>query len=158
LTFGASNITVTNNSTVAWAAGSTFGLNLDRRDSNDVNCLVLPIQLAAITANGDVISAIRPGVDGALEYAEYVTTTPVITAGRSATLGIRINSTDVTGFTSALTSANCTTLGSKVAFGLPTASSAISRKDSITVRSTAVTAFAEGQGFILLRIRANMST
>lgn len=160
LTFGASNITVTNNSTVIWPAGATFTLILDRQDGNEAVVITIPImRLQDITTTGDVVSAVRPGIDGVIEYAEFVVSQPVTTAARAATLGVRLNaSTDLTSMTAALTSANCTPLGAVIPFGLPTANQAITRRDSLTIRSSAVTAFAEGSGFILLRVRKTIST
>jgi hypothetical protein len=157
LTFGASNITVTNNSTVAWAAGSSFVLVLDRQDGNEAILMQIPVNLAAITAAGDVVTEIRPGVAGTIEYAEFVVAERVTTAARAATLNFEIGTTDVTAMTCALTSANCGTLGAAVAFALPTGANVLTPASKLSVEAASVTAFAEGRGFINLRIRKSVS-
>lgn len=157
LTFGASNITVTNNSTVAWAAGSSFVLNLDRQDGNEAIVLQIPVNLAAITGAGDVMTEIKPGVAGTIEYAEFVVTERVTTASKAATLNFEIGTTDVTAMTAALTSANCGTLGAVVAFALPTGANVLTPASKLSVEAASVTAFAEGRGFINLRIRKSVS-
>ncbi len=156
-TFGASNITVTNNSSVTWAAGSSVYLNFDRQDGNDVVTLQIPVFLAAITGAGDVVTDIRPGVAGTLEYWEFVVTQPVTTAAKLATLNMEIDTTNVVGADLALTSANCTPLGKVAASGAPTSANVLVPESTLSVEAASVTAFAEGSGFLNIRIRKTPS-
>lgn len=154
LSFGSSDITVTNSTGATIAAGTKFILNVDVADGNDVIVLTLPIKLAAITGAGDVVTEIRPGVDGKIENVEFVVTSPVTTASKAATLNLEINTTDVTGGTVALTSAAATPLGKVISnTASPSANNTISKKDKLSVEAASVTAFAEGEGYLLVRIR-----
>jgi hypothetical protein len=158
LTFGASNITVTNNSTVNWLAGSKFTLNLDQVDGTEVVFVQIPFSsLVHIAANGDCVTDMRLGLDGTIEYAEFVCTQAVTTAARAATLNFEIGTTDVTGMTCALTSANLATRGVVVPFALPTGANRIRPTDTFSVEAASVTAFAEGAGYINMRVRLQPS-
>lgn len=158
LAFGASLVTVTNNSGATWPAGARFVLGLDRQDGNECVVLTIPISnLADIAANGDVVTEMRPGIDGVIEYAEFVCTRQVTTAARSATLNLEIGTVDVTGMTCALTSANLATRGVVVPFTLPTGANTLTRASRLSVEAAAVTAFAEGAGHINIRVRKSVS-
>jgi len=153
LTFGASDITVTNNTGATILAGTAFVLNLDVEDANDVVILTLPITLAAITGANDVVNNIRPGINGIIESVEFVVQQAVTTAGRAATLNLEINTTNVIGGTVALTSAAATPLGAVIAGSDITAANVITKADTLSVEAASVTAFAEGSGYLLVRIR-----
>lgn len=155
-TYGASNITVTNSSGVTWPAGATFSVNLDTVDAPGAMLITVPnIRLAAISANQDWIT-LRPGVDGVIEYAEFMVSTPATTASRAATLNLKINSTLVTGASVALTSANATPAFTTVVGTAATANNVITKYDSLVVNASGVTAFAEGDGALFIRIRPNV--
>lgn len=120
---------------------------------------IWPIQifLAAITSAVDVVTEVTPGFAFELVSATFVVTQPVTTGSKLATLNFEIGSTNVTGGTVALTSANCTPLGVKVAGAAITAGYTGSATDTISVEASSVTAFAEGSGVLLLAIR-NLDT
>lgn len=151
--FGASEITVTNSSGFTWAAGTEVSLSLDQRDGNDVVILQLPINLAAVTAAGDVLTELRPGIYGTIEYVEFAVTQPVTTAAKLASLNLEIDTTNVTGGVVALTSANATPLGKVIAGTAITAANTITPDSKISVEASDVTAFVEGQGVLFIRIR-----
>jgi hypothetical protein len=154
LAFGASLITVTNSSGATLPAGTKFILNVDQADGNDVLFLTLPITLAAITGAGDVVTEIRPGVDGVIENVEFVVTSPVTTAAKAATLNLEIGTTDVTGGTIALTSAAATPLGKVItSAAAPSAGNTLTKASKLSVEASSVTAFAEGTGYLVIRIR-----
>jgi len=150
---GASTITVTNSTGASLAAGSRVRVYVELVDGNDVMLLTLPITLASITGAGDVVTEIRPGVDGTIENVEFVVTVPVTTGSKAATLNLEIDTTNVTGGTVALTSAACTPLGAVVAGAAITAENRLYRKSKLSVEAASVTAFAEGAGYLLVRIR-----
>jgi hypothetical protein len=153
VSFGASNITITNQSGYSWPAGTKVDLYFDLVKGKARIPLVIPLPpLAGITA-ADIITDMRPGIEGDIEYAEFVTTVAVTTAAKAATLNFEIGTTDVTGLTLALTSATVTPKGKVLPFGLPTANKRLTRESKLSLEASAVTAFAEGEGYINLYIR-----
>jgi hypothetical protein len=153
LNFGASNITVTNNSGVTWPAGSSFFLNLDQVDNNARQTLSIPVNLAAISGAGDVVTEIRPGIAGTIEAVEFLVTERATTASKAATLNLEIGTTDVTGGALALTTTNCGTLGASVAGTTITANNTLTRDSLLSVEAASVTAFSEGRGVLLVHVR-----
>lgn len=152
LSFGSSTITVTNNTGATLAAGTTVKMYYASRRGNNVMTIQVPIYLAGVSA-ADVVSALRPGVDGYIENLEWIQGRPVTTGSKLATLSAKINSTVVTGGAVALTSALCTPLGARVAGSQVTAANRITKKDSLTIVAASVTTFVEGDGFLNIRIR-----
>ena len=152
IVYGASNITVTNKSASTWKAGSKITLQADMRDGNLVEIISLPIDLTAITANGDVITEMRPGIAGTIEYIEYVNIKAPTTAAKLATLNVEIGTVDVTGAPLALTSANLATRGVVIG-AVPTGNNVLKKESKLSIEATGVTAFVEGSGVLNLRIR-----
>lgn len=152
VSFGASTITVTNNSGATIAAGTKVDLFCNQVDGNLAETFAFPIELASVAA-ADVVSAFRPGVDGVIENIEFVVNKPVTTASKLATLSLKIGSTAVTGGAVALTSALATPQGARIAGSQITAANRIAKKDSLTVVAASVTAFVEGNGTLYVRIR-----
>lgn len=157
VSFGSSDITVTNSSGETWAAGTEVILHFDRVDANDVMTLAFPINLASITTAMDVVTDFRPGVDGVIEDICFVTNAPVTTASKLATLNLEIGTTNVTGGTVALTSAACTPMGKVVQGADITANNTLTRESKISLEASSVTAFAEGSGTVFVRIRKTKS-
>lgn len=150
--FGASNITVTNNTTQTLVAGSVISITIPT-NSGPAILIQIPVQLAAIGGNVDVVTAMSPGIDCALEYDEFIVTTPVTTAAKLATISPFINAVAVTGGAIALTSANATPLGKVIAGSAITALNILKGSDTLSFKATAVTAFVEGQGVLNVRLR-----
>jgi hypothetical protein len=121
-----------------------------------VQTVAIPIILASL-ANGDVLTNYTPGYKFKLLSASVAVSKPATTAAKAATLNLEIGTTDVTGGVVALTSANSTPLGALVAGTAITALNTGSATDTISVEASAVTAFAEGEGFLLLKLQ-NMDT
>lgn len=151
VSFDASEITITNRSGESWAAGTKVDIYLDVTENRRQVVTLAIGPLAGITA-ADLITDMRLGLDGYLVYAEFVTTVAVTTASKAATLNFEIGSTDVTGMTLALTSATVTPKGKVLAFGLPTANNRITKESLLSLEASAVTAFAEGEGYINLHV------
>lgn len=156
VSFGATEITVTNLTGTSLAAGSEIVLMLDKVEDGNVVLLQIPVDLAAITAAGDVVTDIRPGVDGVIENVEFLVTKPVTTAAKAADLNLEIGTTNVTGGVVALTSAAATPLGKTIAGSAITAENTIKRDDKLSVEAANVTAFVEGTGLLLVRIRQGL--
>lgn len=152
VSFGASNITITNRSGYNWAVGTQVDLHFAVKSGNR-RCVTVPLPPMSGWTAADIVTETYPGIDGDLEYAEFVTTVAVTTAGKAATLNFEIGTTDVTGMTLALTSANATPKGTVLGFGLPTAAYTLSRSSKLSVEASSVTAFSEGEGYLNLYIR-----
>ncbi len=115
----------------------------------------IPIEHVAITAAGDVVTEIRPGVYGNIEYWEFVVVKPVTTGAKLASLNLEIDTTNVTGGVIALTSAAATPLGKAIAGTAITGANTLTPESKLSIEASAVTAFAEGSGFVNIRIRKN---
>lgn len=111
------------------------------------------VNLADIAAAGDVLTNYVPGYAFKLEKHDFRVSKPVTTAAKLASLNLEINTTDVTGGVIALTSANCTPMGVAVPGTAITAANIGTKTDSFSIEAAAVTAFAEGSGWILVAIR-----
>ncbi len=157
VSFGASLITITNLTGASLAAGSRIALQFDRADGNDVMVLVFPVDLVNITGAGDVVTDFRPGVDGVIENFSFVVNKPVTTGSKLATLNLEIGTTNVTGGTIALTSALATPQGKVIECAAITAANTIGRDDTLSIEAASVTAFSEGTGSLIVRIRRTPS-
>lgn len=116
-----------------------------------------PVNLASITGAGDVVTGFTPGFKGFIVDWQFVTTVPVTTGSKAATLNIEVGTTNLTGGTIALTSALCTPLGAVVAQGSAfSAGQAFSASDTISVEAASVTAFSEGAGVLMIRYRRDL--
>lgn len=152
VTFGSTTITVTNSTGQTLTAGSEVLVNIGVNHGPAI-LIQVPATLVSIGGAVDVVTAMSPGLDGVLEYIEFVTTAPVTTAAKLATVSPFINAVAVTGGAVALTSAAVTPLGKVVVGSAITANNVITYKDTLSLKATAVTAFAEGAGFFNIRIR-----
>lgn len=113
--------------------------------------LSIPYKLSKI-ANGDLVTEIVPGFPGRIIKWWFTITDPATTAGKTADLNLEINSANVTGGVLQLTSANCTPKGSKVEAAAVTANNVFGAEDSISIEASNVTAFAEGEGVLMISI------
>lgn len=113
------------------------------------------VNLADIAAAGDVLTNYAPGYAFKLEKFDFRVSKPVTTAAKLASLNLEIGSpgTDVTGGIIALTSANCTPMGAAVAGTAITAANVGLKTDVFSIEASAVTAFAEGSGYMIIAIR-----
>lgn len=121
-----------------------------------VSILSFPIPLASV-ANGDVVTEYTPGFAFEIVDVTWVQGKPVTTGSKLATLNLEIGSTNLTGGVVSLTSAACTPMGAKVAGTAITAGYTGTATDTISVEASAVTAFVEGDGVLLVKIR-NLDT
>lgn len=111
----------------------------------------LSMNLADITA-ADLITAYTPGFNGKILAINAFALKPATTASKAATLTPKINSTNVTGGALALTSANMTPAGAKVAGSAITALNVFTNTDTIGVVASGLTAFVEGVVLVVLDI------
>lgn len=153
VSFGASLITITNRSGYSWPAGTKVDLYFDLVEGRSRQCIVIPLPSFSTITAADIITDMRPGIEGYIEYAELVTTVAVTTASKLATLNFEIGTTDVTGLTLEMTSATLTPKGVVLPFGLPTANNRLYRASKLSLEASSVTAFVEGSGYINLYVR-----
>jgi len=153
----ATPVTVTRYAPTVTPAGAVADMAAGTGD--DVVTLAFPIDLAAITADGDVVTSFKPGVVGTIEHVQFAVSTPVTTAAKAATLNLEIGTTNLTGGSVALTSSNCGTLGAVVENGAdPSADNVLAADSLLSVEAASVTAFAEGAGTLFVRVRRNNGT
>lgn len=113
--------------------------------------IALPIVLATV-ADGDVLTTFTPGHAGRIKKIDFAVTNEVTTAAKLTTLNAEIGTTNLTGGTVALTSANCATLGAVVAGAAITGAAGFSATDTISIEAASTTAFVEGEGVLLITI------
>lgn len=118
--------------------------------SRQSSILSIPIKLSKIAGAGDVVTQIVPGFPGRIQKVFFVVTDPVTTAAKAASLNLEINDANVNGGVVALTSANCTLLGAKVEGTAVAGDNVFDADDSISVEAADVTAFAEGEGVLMI--------
>ena len=126
-------------------------VSFDADKSEEEVVVSLQVALASV-ADGDVVTTYTPGFNGRVKSIDFVTNVPVTTASKLSTLNAEIGTTDLTGGTVALTSAACTPQGAIVAGAAITAGAGFDMNDTISIEASSTTAFAEGDGTILLTL------
>lgn len=161
VSFGASTITLTNRSGETWAAGRRLALQLDYRESGPVTLseglgvqwFAFKINLATITTTQDVVTGFVPGFAGTVLKTEFIVDQPVTTGSKLASLNVEIGTTNVTGGVVALTSALATPMGARIEGTAVTAANTFTATDALSVEAASVTAFSEGSGTLLIKVR-----
>jgi len=95
-------------------------------------------------ADGDLLTAFVPGFAGTLVAFDAWVEKAATTAAKASSLNLEIGATNTTGGVVALTSANCTPKGVKVAGSAITGANAFSATDAISIEAASTTAFVEG--------------
>lgn len=112
-----------------------------------VKHLIIPFNLLDL-ADGDVLTDMPLGFAGKVLSVDAYVTTPVTTGAKLSTLALEIGAVAVTGGAVALTSANCTPIGAKVAGTAVTALNAFGVGDTLTITAASTTTFVEGAIFL----------
>lgn len=154
-TLGASTITYTNRTGASLAAGTEILVSLPVWASAPV-FLHVPVFLMTSIADGDLVTGVRPGVDGYITHWYWVQNAPVTTAAKLSTLNLEIGTTNLTGGTIALTSAACTPMGKMIASSRITGANRITKADTLSVEAASTTAFVEGSGHLVIRIQPDV--
>lgn len=94
------------------------------------------------------VLAMKMPFGGTLNLIGFRTRTPAVTAAKAATLTAQINATPVTGGVLSLTSANMTPTNTRVDSTAITALNVFTAGQTIGAVVSAVTAFAEGDGYL----------
>lgn len=95
-------------------------------------------------ADGDLLTSFVPGFAGTLVAFDAWVQKAATTAAKASTLNLEIDTTNVTGGSLALTSANCTPKGVKVAGTAITAANTFTSTQAISIEAASTTAFVEG--------------
>lgn len=114
------------------------------------NIISIPISLVTLTAAGDY-TVFTPGFIGTIAKVQFAVGTAVVAASRAATISLKIAGVAVTGGAVALTSAN-STANAVIAGSAVTLNNTFTAAQAITVTASSVTAFAEGQGVLLISV------
>lgn len=122
-----------------------------------VHTILVPIHNLATVADGDVITTLTPGYKFKILAVDAFVTNEVTTAAKASSLNLEIGTTNLTGGVVALTSANCATLGAKVAGTAVTAANTGTAADTISIEAASTTAFIEGGVMLQITIQ-NMDT
>ena len=125
---------------------------LGDEDKNNSSLLCIPVTLASVTAAIDVLTTLTLGFAGKILSISWVQQAPVTTGSRLATFTPFIGTTTVTGGALALASAACTPLGKAIAGSTITGANTFGAADTISIKASSVTAFAEGTGTIVLAL------
>lgn len=125
------------------ASGELGTIRLETPYKTQIDWWDFPLALVAI-ANGDVLTGWTPGYAGKILAVEAQVTQPATTGSKLSTLNLEINATNVTGGAVALTSANCTPIGARVAGSAVTAADEFDADDTIAIEAASTTAFVEG--------------
>lgn len=134
---------ITDNST--GSAGSTIAAG------TDVQTIPIFVNLAQITAT--TIFNYTPGFRFKILAISFSAEIAVTTAAKAATITPAVNGSGITGGALALTSANCTPKGTNIAGSTVTAGNTGTAAQTLSLVASAVTAFSEGTGWILLRVQ-----
>jgi len=156
-TYSTANRTVANPTAATMTDNSTGAASTTVAAGVGMETIVLPVDLASITGAADVLTNYTPLYKFKILSVSFAVSKPVTTGGKAADLNLEIGTTNVTGGVVSLTSANCTPLGALVAGTAITAANTGSASDTISVEAANVTAFVEGQGYLLVRTQ-NMDT
>lgn len=113
----------------------------------------VPVTLSQISTTMDVATAITPGYRFQILAVDWCTSQEVTTGSKAASLNVEIGTTNLTGGVLALTSANCADLGNAVYGTAVTAGGTGTATDAISIEAASVTAFAEGAGYVIIRMR-----
>ncbi len=101
-------------------------------------------------ADGDLVTGVTPGFAGTIEKFFYVVTDPVTTGSKLSDINLEIGSTDVTGGVIELRSATMTPLGAVVEGSAITADNTFGASDTISIKASSTTSFAEGTGTFVI--------
>jgi hypothetical protein len=132
------------------------GPNIEGQTPGASVTFVMPfyMTLASITA-ADLLNFPMP-VKGRIDTISFSVKTKATTASKAATLTARLKSgsttTSMTGGVLTLTSANMTPEAAVVNATAITALNEFNKGDSLVITASAVTAFAEGDGYLMIEV------
>lgn len=135
-----------------WVMAQIVGRKFANRFETEPVLIEQYVLLAGIS-NADVLTNFTPGFAGEIVGFEFITTTPVTTGAKTTALNLEINTTDVTGGVLTITSAAATPLGKVIAATAITANNTFDDDDTISIEATATTAFVEGTGTLVIKLR-----
>lgn len=126
-------------------------VSFDADNQEKISFVCIPITNAKI-ADGDIVTTFTPGFDGRIVGANYVAHDPVTTGSKASTLNFEIGTTNLTGGTVSLASANMTPIGKIIASAAITAGAGFKATDTISVEAASTTTFIEGTGVLVIKL------
>lgn len=109
------------------------------------------INIPALSALANAQSyKFTPGFAGRVKSVQFMVTTAVTTGSKAATLTLKVATVAATGGVISLTSANCTPIGAEVDGTAITGGNTFTAAQQLSMDVSAVTAFAEGAGQIVV--------
>lgn len=140
----------TGDAAIASITDSSGGTAADAIAAN-VGKVIVPVFInLAELADGDIVTTLTPGFAGVIDSVDFFTGKAVTTAAKASSLNLEIGTTNLTGGVVALTSANCTPKGVKVAGTAVTAANSFSATDTISIEAASTTTFVEGNGWLVI--------
>jgi hypothetical protein len=120
--------------------------------------MVVPLRVNLVElTTGDLLTAYTPGFAGKVVSVAYAVATAATTTGKAATVTPKIGSTALSGGVLALTTTNASGKGTVVASTAISGANTFTNSDTLSITASAVTAFAEGAGWLLLGLQ-NLET
>lgn len=136
-----------------WKTGTTCDIQVLTPEqalrADVVHVLEIPCDLATI-ADGDLVTGLDLPAGAAIIGFQALVLTPATTAAKASTLNLELGTTNLTGGSLALTSANMTPKGAIVSASAITAGNVAQPGDDLSIEAAGTTAFVEGS--ILLRV------
>jgi len=153
LVYGASSVVVTYTGSTTIPAGTSVTLQAPRTQKVGVYQIPFYFAMATDIATGDLLTNYIPGHAFKILSVDWRQAKAVTTAAKLATINLEIGTTDLTGGVVSLTSALCTPAGVAVAGTAITAGNVGTATDSFSIEASAVTAFSEGAGWLIVEIQ-----
>ena len=133
------------------AVSTPYATNVSVGSAPDVIPVTIPIFAMSAIVNGDELTDYIPGFNFEIVGIDHVTVTPITTAAKTALITPTIDAVAVPGCT--LTVAGTKAKG-VVTYGVaPTAKLYGTATSKIKITASAVTAFVEGAGYFVLKLR-----
>ena len=155
-------LAVTGSQPVGWMSRYTSATNQDltlftpeeaKASLGSIYNMTWQFDLADI-ADGDLVTDLILGHAFEVVESYFVVTEAVTTASKLTTISMDIGAVAITNGAHALTSANCTPAGVKVQNTGALTVNTGSATDTLTIKAASTTAFSEGKGSLVIRIRA----
>ena len=132
-------------------ASTPYATSVSIGAAPDVVPVTIPVFAASAIANADELTDYIPGFNFEVVGVDFVAVTPITTAAKTATITPYIDAVAVPGCT--LVVAGTKAKGVCTYGSAPTAKLYGTATSKLKLTASAVTAFAEGAGYFLLKIR-----
>ena len=115
--------------------------------------ITIPVPYMTALVAADFLTAYTPGHRFEVLGVSFAVSLPPSTASKLCDVNLELGTTNVTGGVVSLTTANCSAFGGVVNGTAITANAVGSASDTLSIEVTNVTAFIEGAGYFLIRLK-----